>query len=356
MHNQLALTRRTFLGAALATPFVSRTAFGQSNAEIIQANFGGGVAQEFDAAYGKPFTAETGIPFRIVEVPSTETALISNAAAPQHNSSYHSYSGAMRLHGLGITDALAIDDFPVLNSIPREYWPMIDDKHVAGIPVHFCHYGVAYNSDEAKAADFKSWISLTDGRWKDRVTVTRPVFASLYDVPWYSRLVAGDQAKVDAGIQRYLDVTRNSLTTYSSMAQNHQLLQRGEAVASAYYSDRIWSAKREGTANLDMTIPEEGALMIPYVMVIPKNCPHPEAARKFANYAGGAGPAERAIEGTGCLPLNSEAKVDDELVRSRLGNSMAEIRARLFNPDWKQIQLQRDGLIERLEKEVAALK
>lgn len=356
MQGKFRISRRHFLGAAaLAAPFVSRSAFGEAGkGEIIMANFGGGVAQAFDQAYGKPFAAETGIPFKVLEVPSTETALISTASDPQYNSSYHSYSGAMRLYKLGIIEPLAIDDYPVLQSIPREYWPMVDDKHVAGMPVHFAFYGVAYNKDEAKASDFASWKSLADERWRQRVTVTRPVFASLYDVPWYAKLVGGDQKQLDAGVAQYKAVVENSLTSYSSMAQNHQLLQRGEAVACAYYSSRIWALKQEGVQNVDIMIPDEGALMIPYLLVIPKNCPHPEAARKFAAYSGTAGPVERALELTGALPLNRDAKIPDELVRQRMGASLSDIVGRLFNPDWTYIQETRDALIERLEREVAA--
>lgn len=356
MEGGVRISRRQLLGAAaLAAPFVSRSAFGQTGGEVVMANFGGGVAAEFDQAYGKPFTAETGIPFRVVEVPSTETALISTASDPQYDSSYHSYSGAMRLHKLGITEPLAIADYPALQEIPRQCWPMVDDRHVAGMPVHFSYYGIAYNKDEAKAADFSSWKALADPRWHQRVTVTRPVYASLYDVPWYAKMLGGDQKQLDLGVAQYKDVVKNALTSYSSMAQNHQLLQRGEAVACGYYSDRIWSLKREGIDNVDMAIPDEGALMIPYLLVVPKNCPHPEAARRFANYAGTAGPAERALDSTGSLPLNRNARIPDDLVKQRLGASLADITGRLFNPDWSYIQQTRDALIERLEREVASL-
>lgn len=355
MEGAFKISRRHFLGAAaLAAPFVSRSAFGQNSGEIVMANFGGGIAKAFDEAYGKPFTTETGIPVRVLEVPSTETALISAAANQLYNSSYHSYSGAMRLHQLGITEPLPIADYPVLQSIPKEYWPMVDDKHVAGMPVHFVFYGVAYNKDEAKASDFASWKSLSSEHWRQRVTVTRPVFASLYDVPWYSKLLGGDQKKLDLGVAQYKAVVDNSLTSYSSMAQNHQLLQRGEAVACAYYSSRVWAMKQEGVENVDVAIPDEGALMIPYVVVVPKNGPHPEAARKFAAYAGTAGPVERALDLTGALPLNLEAKVPQDLVKQRLGAPLPDIVKRLFNPDWAYIQDTRDALIERLEREVAS--
>ncbi|MGO4834196.1 hypothetical protein AB4144_18200, partial [Rhizobiaceae sp. 2RAB30] len=159
MESRFRISRRRLLGAAFAAPFVSRPAFGRAGEEgVIMANFGGGVAEEFDKAYGKPFTAETGIAFRVVEVPSTETALISTASDPQYDSSYHSYSGAMRLHKLGVTEPMAVSDYPALQEIP-----------------------------------------------------------------------------LNAGVAQYKAVVENALTSYTSMAQNHQLLQRGEAVACAYY-------------------------------------------------------------------------------------------------------------------------
>jgi putative spermidine/putrescine transport system substrate-binding protein len=352
----MMLDRRSFVGAALAAPFVSRTALGQNAGQIVMANFGGGVAEAFNEAYGKPFTAETGIGFKVQEVPSTETALISSASQQQYNSSYHSYSGAMRLYKMGIVEGLAVDEFPALQAIPKEYLPFVDDKHVAGIPCHFAFYGIAFNSDDAKASDFRSWRSLTAEKWKERVTVTSPVFASLYDVPWYSKLFGGDQKKLDAGVAQYKAVVKNSLTTYNSMAQNQQLLQRGDATACAYYSSRIWDIKGSGVKNVEVTIPEEGALMIPYVLVIPKNCPFPEAARKFANYGGTAPPVERGLQKTGSLPLTTAAKVPDELLKKNFGYTLAEIKSRTFNPDWAFIQETRDGVIERLQRELAAAK
>lgn len=354
MTSKLNITRRTFVGAAAATVLMRPAILRAASEEIVMANFGGGTAQAFNESYLKPFTAETGIATRVVEVPSTETALISGAASQEFNSSYHSYSGAIRLCKMGIVEPLAIADYPVLQQIPEEYWPKIDGKHVAGMPIQFLAYSIAFNKDAAKAEDFKSWKALSDEKFRQQVTFTRPVFASLYDVPWYSKMIGGDQKHLDAGVAQYKAVAANSLTAYNSMAQNNQLLQRGDAIASAYYSSRVWLMRNEGIENLDMVIPDEGALMIPYVFVLPKNCPHPEAARKFLAYAGTAAPAERSLQVTGALPLNLEAKVDDALVKDRMGHSLEDVKKQLFNPDWSYIEETRQDLIKRLEAEVAS--
>lgn len=352
MKNTRFVNRRSVLagGASLlAAPYIIRPAFAQEKGEIIQANFGGGVSVAFQKSYGDTFTAKTGIPFKIVEVPSTETALISNASAQIYNSSYHSYSGAMNLYSKGITEPLAIDDYPVLQNVPKNLLPMVDDKHVAGMPIQFIFYGIAHNTDLSKRDDFKSWNGLTDPKWKGQISFTQPVFASLYDVPWYSKMLTGDQKQLDAGIAHYKKVADNALAPYTSMAQNQQLLERGDVVASAYYSSRIWDLKVSGITNVDIILPDEGALMIPYVFVIPKNAPHMEAARAFAAFAGSAEPQEKTLALTGTFPTNSTATVDEAMVKERLGVTKAEILEKAFNPDWAYIQEHREGLVKRLE-------
>ncbi len=352
MSKKFMLTRRSLVkgaGAMLATPYIIRPAFAQTKGEVIQCNFGGGVAEVFQKAYGDLFTAKTGIPFKIVEVPSTETALISNAASPIYNSSYHSYSGAMNLYKMGVTEPLAIADYPILQDVPEYLLPMVDDKHVAGMPIQYIFYGLAYNTEFGKQEDFKSWKALSDEKWKGQVTITAPVFASLYDVPWYSRMLTGDQKQLDAGIAQYKAVADNALTAYTSMAQNQQLLQRGDAVACAYYSSRVWDLKVSGIDNIDIMIPDEGALMIPYVFVLPKNAPHTEAAREFISFAGTVEPQEENLRLSGTLPTNAKAKVEDALIKDKLGLTRDEIVEKTFNPDWAYIQEQREELIKRLE-------
>ncbi|MWB78665.1 extracellular solute-binding protein [Pseudooceanicola sp. 216_PA32_1] len=352
MTNRFTMTRRGMIGstaALLASPYIVRPVRAQAAGEVIQCNFGGGVAESFQAAYGDLFTEATGIPFRIVEVPSTETALISNRDAPIYNSSYHSYSGGMKLAKMGVTEPLAIADYPVLQNVPDHLLPKIDDDHVAGMPIQFIFYGLAYNSQFGSKEDFASWQALADPKWAGQVTVTRPVYASLYDVPWYSKMLTGDQKNLDAGIEHYTKVSQNALTAYTSMAQNQQLLQRGDAVACAYYSSRIWDTKASGADWLDVVIPEEGALMIPYVFVLPKDGPYMEAAKEFLKFAGTAAPQEAGLLRSGTLPMNTTAKVDDDILMDRFGYTKDEIIAKTFNPDWAYIEETREDLIKRIE-------
>lgn len=353
MSDIMLLNRRRLIAggaAALAAPAViTRQAFAQGKGEIIQCNFGGGVADAFRKSYGELFTKETGIPFKIVEVPSTETALMSNASSQIYNSSYHSYSGAMKLNKMGVTETLKLADFPALKDVPKAMLPMLDSEHIAGIPIQFIFYGLCYNTDFSKKADFTSWKALADRKWKGQVTLTKPVFASLYDVPWYAHMLTGDQKQLDAGIKQYKAVSDNALTAYTSMAQNQQLLQRGDAVASAYYSSQVWILKQEGATNVECAIPDEGALMIPYVFVIPKNAPHMGAALEFAKFAATAAPQERNFAASGYIPLNSTAKIDDDLLVKRLGYTREEIIKKTYNPDWAYIESTREDLIKKIE-------
>ena len=327
----------------------------RGSARITMAAFGGGTGEAWATNWGRPFAAETGIDVRVVEVPSTESTLISGARQQQYNASIHSYAGASRLYKMGITEALRISDFPVLQEIPRQHWLMADADHVIGIPTDCPYYGVAFHRGQARAEDFRSWRNLADAKWREKLAVTRPVFASLYDLPWLSHVAGGNIAAFDRGLPLFRDIARNALTVYNSMAQMNQLLQRGEVTAAPYYSARIWAGKREGVAELDMVIPAEGAMMIPYILVVPKNCPFPEAARRFANWSGGAAPVERAAEATGYLPLNSAARLTEGAQRL-LGMPMEALNAQLMNPDWNVIEAKREEAVALLEQTIAQLR
>lgn len=354
------ISRRPFLGlfalaglpATLPMPAIAQS---RGSARITMAAFGGGTGEAWKTNWGGPFAAETGIEVRVVEVPSTESALISGARQQQYNASIHSYAGASRLYKMGITEALKISDFPVLQEIPRQHWLMADADHVIGIPTYFQYYGVAFHRGQARAEDFRSWRNLTDAKWRGKLAVTRPVFASLYDLPWLSHVAGGNIAAFDRGLPLFRDIARNALTVYTSMAQMNQLIQRGEVTAAPYYSARIWAAKREGTTDLDMVIPTEGAMMIPYILVVPKNGPFPEAARRFANWSGGAPPVERAAEATGYLPLNSAARLTEGAQRL-LGMPIEALNARIMNPDWNVIEAKREEAVALLEQTIAQLR
>jgi len=340
------------LAAAMPLPAIAQP---RGAARITMAAFGGGTGEAWTTNWGRHFAAETGIEVRIVEVPSTESTLISGARQQQYNASIHSYAGASRLFRMGITEALRISDFPVLQQIPRQHWLMADANHVIGIPTYFQYYGVAFHRGQARAEDFRSWRDLANPRWREKLAVTRPVFASLYDLPWLSHVAGGNIAAFDRGLPLFRDIARNALTVYNSMAQMNQLLQRGEVTAAPYYSARIWAAKREGITDLDMAIPAEGAMMIPYILVVPKNCPFPEAARQFANWSGGAAPVERAAEATGYLPLNSAARLTEGAQRI-LGMPMDALNAQLMNPDWNVIDEKREEAVSLLEQMIAQLR
>src|SRR5690606_19642908 len=114
------------------------------------------------------------------------------------------------------------------------------------------------------------------------------------------------------------------------------LLTRGEVAAGPYYSGRVWQLRQEGAKNVDIAIPKEGALMIPYIVVVPKGAKELPAVRKWLDFISTAEPQLRALELGGYFPLNRNAEMPVAL-QKEMGYSLKELLPKLHQPDWAVI-------------------
>jgi len=132
----------------------------------------------------------------------------------------------------------------------------------------------------------------------------------------------------------------------------NQLLQRGEVTAAPYYSTRVWQMKRDGLTNVEMVIPKEGALMLPYIVVVPKNAKGRDSYMKWLNYVAQPEGQVRIADIAGYLPLNSEAKISKD-AEKMLGQSLTALRDKLYQPDWNYIAEHRRARMELVERAMA---
>lgn len=322
--------------------------------EITMATWGGGVGTAWKQAFAEPFTEETGINARIVEVPTPEAQIRAQKDDPQFNAAISSFFEAAQMYSDGLLEDFDLEDFPALKDVPEEYLLKTSDGRLIGVSTYFTYYGIAVNIDMANADDFSSWKNLADSKWKDRLAITRPIYSAAYDLTMFSVAEGGSEKDIEKGIPLFRALAENSLAMYSSMAQMNQLLQRGEVVAAPYYSTRIWQMKQEGMTNVDMVIPEEGALMLPYLVVVPKGAKDRDAYMEWLNYVAQPSGQEKIADIAGYLPLNSTAKLSSE-AEEILGGTLAETIEHLYQPDWEYIAKHRKERMELVEKIMAGI-
>lgn len=346
--------RRLLLGALATTP-LARPLLAQSPTPVVMCVWGGGGALVWRESFVPDFTAATGIPVRIAEVPNPAGALRSPVANTQYNLALVTYFEAIELSRAGLIDTFAPSDLPGLQEVDPNYHPRTRDGRIAGVPIYFTVYGIAFNTSLAKAEDFASWNNLADRRWRQKIAITRPVYAASYDLVIMSKARGGDVRNVAPGMELLRAVAENSLTTYSSLAHMNALLTRAEVAAVPYYGSRVWSLRRQGANDIDIVLPNEGVLMLPYVVVAPKGARNKEASLRWLNHIAGAGGQSKAAAMDGWLPMNRSVDLPPEVERvTRM--PLSAIRAKLYAPDWNVVVENQEARMDEIERMMAGIR
>ena len=340
--------RKTALLAAIAaTAMVSLAAQAQ---DLTMATFGGGVDKTWESAFAQPFAAASGINVKIVPVPSPEAQLRNQASRAQYNVALVTYPQAANLLKDGLIETFATADMPSSAQTDPKYLMRAPDGRLAGASPYFMFYGIAFNTGQAKKGDFQSWSDLADPKWKGRLALTRPIYLSSYDLPIMAISKGGSEKDIEPGGELLRKIAPNALTQYSSIAHMNGLLTRGEIAAGPYYSGRVWQLRREGAKDVDIVIPREGALMIPYIVVVPKGAKELPAVKKWLDFISTAQPQVRALELGGYFRLNQTARMPEALEKD-MGFTLQELLPKLHQPDWAVISAadkERTNLAEQI--------
>ncbi len=327
-------------------------AFAQTSPGIVMAAFGGGNGETWREMMGKPFTQATSIPVQISDLPNIEVAIRASAGNPQYNVAWSAYSVAALLYRDGMIEGLDAADYPELKNVPPQSILKAPDGKIVGIPVQFQYYGIAFNTELAKAADFPSWLSLGAPKWKGKIGQAQPFIGANYDLPMFAHIAGGTERNLEAGIPEFKKLSANAATILTSFAQGNALLSRGEVSALPFYSARVRALKREG-APVDITIPKEGAVMLPYMLVVPKGAKNREALTKFLNYALEAAGQIRMYDYSGYIPINASAKLSEKQT-AELGMPLPELMTKLYEPDfWVQAETLKAAteMVEKVQAE-----
>ena len=335
---------KTWVGAVVALAM----GMGAARADIIHATWGGGGAAVLRDHFQAQFSQRTGIAARMAEVPNT-AGLVRSPTASQYNVVEVTYFEAIGLAKSRLLETFEDSEIPAIAQLPRELVVRNAQGKIVGLSTHFAYYGIAYNTTLAKASDFQSWNDLADPRWRGRLAVTRPVYATSYDLTIMAHANGGSASDVRPGLAPLRAMFANALTTYTSLAHMNTLLARAEVTAVPFYSTRVWNLRREGQTTIDMVIPREGALMLPYVVVVPKGSADRAQTIAYLNALLDAETQTRLSAQNGSIPSNNQATLSPE-VETTLGMSRADLMKRMYIPDWNAVVGQYEERLDQGEQ------
>ena len=352
----MKLTRRQTLAGALgasAALSLPNRLFAQSG-QILHASWGGGVGDTWTKAFAEPYTADTGTDVRIVELPNPEAQFRAQAGNPQYHTGIGTFVQGVNLMRDDMLETFSIDEIPNMKNIDEKYWLKTEDGRIAGVTPYFAYYGIAVNTNEASVEDFQTWKNLADPKWESRLGMTRPIYLSTYDLTILSKTAGGDEYNTDGGMELLKGMAKNVLNVGNSLAQQNTMLERGEVAAMPFYSVRVWALNEAGVDYVKIIIPDEGALLLPYVIVAPKGVQDREMVAKWLNYIASAAPQERGMAASGYIPANDQAEATEEIL-GKLGMGYQELRAKLYQPDWGHIADNQKETVAAIDQMLAEL-
>lgn len=354
MLNRLPSCRTRFLAAAGVLALSAGIGSAAAAADLVMATWGGGVERVWQEGFAEPFEAETGIDVKIDAVPSPEAEIRLQAGNPLYDVAIVTYPQGANLYRDGLLQPIDPAEVPSVSQISDEYTMKTDDGKLVGVSPYFMYYAIAYNKNQASAEDFESWKDLADPKWEGRLAITRPIYLATYDLPMLAKATGGSAKDFESGMDLLREIAPNALTSYSSIAHMNTLLTSGQIAAGPYYSGRAWQLRREGASQVGMAIPKEGALMIPYIVVVPKGveAEKMDEIRQWLDYMARAEPQQRATTLGGYLPLNTTAELPPETAEE-MGITLKELMPRLYQPDWMYIADTSEERINQIEQLIA---
>jgi putative spermidine/putrescine transport system substrate-binding protein len=158
---------------------------------------------------------------------------------------------------------------------PDGYW----------VTIHSGSLGLMINVDALEGKPIpKSWKDLLDPQYKGMVGFLDPgsAFVGYVGAVAVNKALGGDLDNFDPAINYFKELKKNDpiipkQTSYARVLS-------GEIPILFDYDFDAYRAKHTDKANIAFVIPEEGTIMVPYVMTLVKNAPHEENGKKVIDF------------------------------------------------------------------------
>lgn len=232
------------------------------------------------------------------------TALIAEKSSPLCDMVY-----------LGITFGMQAVEEDVLQSYEHAYFDQIDEslKNADGLysTVHYGSIAILINTEMMDGLPIpQSWNDLLDPQYKGMIGMLDPTSAAI----GYSSAIAVNEAlggsldNFDPVIEYFQKLNENDVI-YPMQTSTAKLL-KGEIPILIDADFNGYGLKYEQNGPIEIVIPQEGSLKIPYVVGLVKDCPDPDNAKALLEYLFSPEGQQAFAKGY-VRPINADALTDD---------------------------------------------
>ncbi len=228
----------------------------------------------------RAFTEETGIraPSDPKNSGQTLAALQAEAANPQADAAYYGI-----VFGIEAADKGLVASYkpPHFDEIPAP----LKDADGRWMTIHQGAVAFLVNTDELGGAPVpRCWKDLLDEQYAGKVGFLDPTQAAVgYSVSTAANLAMGGSLdNWDPGIEYLSKLRDNGLILPAQTAT--AMVQQGEIPILIDADFNGYKLRNVDEAPVEVVIPCEGSISIPYVISLVKDAPHPEAGKKFIDF------------------------------------------------------------------------
>lgn len=291
----------------------------------------------------KAFNEKTG-----VEAPSdpknsgqTLAALEAEAAAPQADTAYYGIVFGIEAADKGLVAAYQPPGF---DEIPET----LKDSEGAWMAVHQGAIAFLVNTDELGDLPVPTcWSDLTSEAYAGKVGFLDPTQAAVgYSVSTAANLAMGGTLENwDPGIEYLAQLHDNGLILPAQTAT--AMVQQGEIPILIDADFNGYKIRNIDQAPVEVVIPCEGTIAIPYVMSLVSNAPRPDAGQALIDFVL-SDEGQQLFAESFLRPIR-DVEIDPSVAEQMLPESDYE---RVSVPDFVQMRAVQEPFVERWESEV----
>jgi putative spermidine/putrescine transport system substrate-binding protein len=243
-----------------------------------------------------------------------------------------------------------VDAYPVAQS--AHYKDLIADAQDSMGPAPFFQVvGITYNPDKIKTPP-ASWADIWKPEFKGRVGITNlnSTLGTGFLVE-IARMRGGNEANVDAGFKAIEELKPNLAAVAANPGSLASLYQQGQIDIGPGNFNAIQILKARGVP-VEFVAPKEGAIAFKTTIHVVKNSPNKELAAKLIEVALSPEVQTKLMQSPYLIvPTNTKVKMGGEIAKV-LAKDHDDMKKRFVFQDWKTINQQRAGWIEKFNRDI----
>ncbi len=243
-----------------------------------------------------------------------------------------------------------VDAFPVAQS--AHYKDLITDAQDGMGPAPFFQVvGITYNPDKIKTPP-TSWADIWKPEFKGRVGITNlnSTLGTGFLVE-IARMRGGNEGNADAGFKAIEELKPNLAAVAGNPGALASLYQQGQIDIGPGNFNAIQILKARGVP-VEFVAPKEGAIAFKTTIHVVKNSPNKELAAKLIDAALSPEVQTKLMESPYLIvPTNTKVKMGGEIAKV-LAKDHDDMKKKFVFQDWKKINEQRAGWIEKFNRDI----